>query len=197
MELTPDDLLEGAVLALDHAGRFIADACDLARSGSIATAVIAVTYGAEELGRSSILFGLSSTSTTPVSARRVKRQLEPGKDSHARKLLRGLTGITRRTGRRSPSGPKSVARAMYGSRMRALYVDLREDGWNRPQELERDGVRALISDACTDYANTWQRAYGAGLLANAAQLRRGLPEPLTASAVMQRWPGSGPRPTRA
>ena len=47
---------------------------------------------------------------------------------------------------------KRTPEARHKSRMRALYVETLEDGWNRPSETSETAAREFLTDAINDYS---------------------------------------------
>jgi hypothetical protein len=52
---------------------------------------------------------------------------------------------------------KQTPEARHKSRMKALYVEPLETGWNRPVETSETEARNFLTDAINDYSNAQQR----------------------------------------
>lgn len=175
--LSADDLLHGAIYALEQGGLSISDAVGLWQRGSYASAVILAVFAREEVGRSQIcadawraVLGGGQVSTKQLAARC---------DDHVTKITAGRTGTVlrltpqqslslkglfgdrqtaayREARRTTDQMIKSLARRepsdTHAIRCRAQYVEPADTGWNRPSQTSRDESRDLITDVAGDYA---------------------------------------------
>jgi AbiV family abortive infection protein len=186
--LSPDDLMHGAMYAMEQAGHLLHDALALYKSGRYASSTALSVFAREEVGRSAILLEIRQNvfaSGSVVSAKAVIKAC----DDHGEKLRRGLGGITFEFGpERSadlkglfdfPHDPQSQdfkkARAMvddfveqkarrdpgvtHQKRMRALYVEPTDTGWNRPCETGKEEASRALQDAANAYGPRHNNLY--------------------------------------
>jgi AbiV family abortive infection protein len=179
--ITAQQLYEGSWFALEQAGRLLRQAAALFDGGDHATALALAMFGREELGRSRLLrrCALEVEKGKRLTAENIRDRC----DDHVQKQTASSSNVTlqidgtssladavRRSRKHRPGTDAwKKARALidmavdsirrrqpqdrHNSRMRALYVDLSEDGtaWNRPSDLDRTQACREISDACGDY----------------------------------------------
>lgn len=176
--LSAEDLLHGAMYAMEQAGFLLHDAVGLFTQGRYASAVVLAVFSREELGRARIYLEnrKRALATGPVPEDTVTDQC----DDHVEKLHRGQIGVTLEWGPEHrerfkglfmhPQSPESKeAHALvhelakikarrnpqdtHDKRLKALYVEPDEigTGWNRPCEMPREECRRLIQDVANSY----------------------------------------------
>ena len=180
--------MHGAMYAMEQGGHLLQDAFAMYENGRYASSTVLSVFAREEIGRSAILLemrkdALASGST--VSAESVTEAC----DDHVEKLRRGSGGITFEFGpERSedlkglftfPHEPESSdykkARAIvddfvarkarrdpndtHQKRMRALYVEPSDSGWNRPCEMAKEDARRVLQDAANAYGIRYGNLY--------------------------------------
>jgi len=180
------------------------DARFLCEAGSFASAVVLTAFAREELGRYKILRGLwkrvmaGETLTVEQIAKRCKQHDEKQREAmfivvqradsstkvgqliqarmeavpgspEWKKADEELDKISQLHSKRTPG-------ARDKSRMRALYVEPLEDGWNRPSETSETAAREFLADAINDYSFA-QRFY----------LHPDLYDDLDFHAALERW----------
>jgi len=178
--LSADDLMQGGMYAMEQAGHLLHDALALYKLGRYASTVLLSILAREEIGRSLILLDMRKdvlVSGSVLSTDFVAKECA----DHVEKLRRGLGGITFEFGpERSadlkglfdfPHDPESAnfkkARALvddfverkarrdpddtHHKRMRALYVEPTETGWNRPCATGKEEANRALQDAARAY----------------------------------------------
>jgi AbiV family abortive infection protein len=177
--LSADELLYGAMYAMEQAGLLLHDAVGLYEGGRYSSAIALAVFAREEIGRAGILQEKWREALTagPVPADSV---IEACYD-HVEKLGRGQAGVALRCGPEHAETLKPLfggdpqseawrkARAFVDERVkrkgrrdpqdthekrkRALYVEPREtgSGWNRPCETSKEEARRLLEDVGNDY----------------------------------------------
>src|SRR5271169_3255364 len=186
--ITPQFLLEGAVLALEQCGLLPRDANVLYRGGSYATAVVLTAFGREELGRSTILLDLRKEALTGKEF--TIEEIQDRCDDHVTKQQAGMLSTIFTADRNSGLGKllrvkmeshpqsaewkeadaaltriletknKRVPSDRHKSRMSALYVEpISEQRWNRPAETSQAFAQQYLNDAVRDYAGRYQNGY--------------------------------------
>ena len=183
--ITADYLLRGTVLALEQCGLLLRDARILCEAGSHASAVVLAAFAREELGRYKILRGLFKRTTAGESF--TVRQIEKWCEQHVEKQKGGMFSVVMRADNSTAQGQllrarmlaapgspewkkldeelekitqsqiKRTPEARHKSRMRALYVEPLEAGWNRPSETSETAARDFLTDAINDYSGAQQR----------------------------------------
>jgi len=90
MNLTAEDLLRGAVYALEQAGFLLHDAETLYKAGRYSSALALSVFCVEEMGRTGILLRgrVHALQGKSISVHSIKRQCS----NHAAKLAKGYTG---------------------------------------------------------------------------------------------------------
>jgi AbiV family abortive infection protein len=183
--VTADYLLRGTVFALEQCGLLLRDARILCEAGSYASAVVLAAFAREELGRYEILRGLFKRTIAGESftVKRINKRCE----QHVEKQKKAMFSIVQRTDnstvqgqliqartRATPGSPewkkideelekitqsqiKRTPEARHKSRMKALYVEPLEAGWNRPAETSETAARDFLTDAINDYSGAQQR----------------------------------------
>ena len=179
--ISSDSLLCGAVFALDQCGRLLEDAATLFQRGRYPTTAALALLGREEMGRSEILLDRHRRSRAGVEI--LVAQVESACADHIQKQRRAQHSFVIRCQtdsplgqllstkmRSAPSSPEWTAadeklrkidevrrgrqpHDRHLTRMSATYVDLAEDGWSRPCDLNpADGANEL-QDAVNDYTS--------------------------------------------
>jgi AbiV family abortive infection protein len=180
MDLTADDLLHGAIYALEQAGFLLHDAHTLYRARCYASAVVLSVFSLEEMGRTGILLRNREhvLQGKAVSAQSVKTQCS----SHAEKLAKGYTGAVDLASLGRPElfeaifmstwGGESQKRAMELAqsiakrkakrepndllqlRLSALYVEPdASTGWNRPCTVTQTDCLRVLRKAADEYSD--------------------------------------------
>ena len=176
-DLSPDDLMHGAMYAMEQGGHLLRDAVAMYTSSRYASSMVLGVFAREEIGRATILLEMRKNAIATGSAVSVKAVAEAC-DDHVTKLTRGRGGITFEWGpERSAdlkglwADPQSeefkkahafvddlVARKArrdpddtHQKRMRALYVEPTDTGWNRPCETAKEDARRLLRDTANAY----------------------------------------------
>ena len=169
--------MHGAMYAMEQAGHLLHDALALYKSGRYASSTVLSVFAREEIGRSAILLEMRQNvfaSGSVVSAEAVVKAC----DDHVAKLTRGRGGITFEWGPERSADLKGLwadpqsedskkAHAMvddwverkagrdpndtHRKRMRALYVEPKDTGWNRPCETVKEDARRLLQDVANSY----------------------------------------------
>ena len=181
--VSSENLLKGAIYALEQCGLLLRDANVLYQSRSHASALALAAFAREELGRWSILLDLRRKviNGEQVTLDEVKEQCVV----HVRKQAAGMMSLTLRTQQdtglgkllnvRMKSAPDSdefkvaeeqlkkldrqrknrIPDDRHKQRMSALYVDIASaDGWTRPsKEISREAARDFLNDAVNDYSS--------------------------------------------
>ena len=169
--------MHGAMYAMEQAGHLLDDALAMYKSGRYASTVVLGVFAREEIGRSLILLGmrkdvLGSGSVVSIDA------VAKACDHHIAKLNRGSGGITLELGPEHSAGleglfahPQSEEYKKAHSvidelanrkarrdpsdthqwRLRALYVEPTDTGWNRPCETTKEDARRLLRDVANHY----------------------------------------------
>jgi AbiV family abortive infection protein len=178
-------LLRGAVFALEQCGLLLRDARLLCEAGSYASAVVLAAFAREELGRYRILRGQwqRTTAGESFSVKQISKRCE----DHVEKQREGMFSVVQRTdsttglgqllqarSRAAPGGPewqslsekidkitesqkKRTPGGRHEQRMKALYAEPLESGWNRPAETSEAAARDFLTDAINDYAGQQER----------------------------------------
>jgi AbiV family abortive infection protein len=181
MNLTAEDLLHGAIYALDQAGHLLHDAQSLYRAGRYSSALALSVFCLEEMGRTGILFRnrVAALQGKPVSVQSIKRQCS----NHAAKLAKGYTGAADIASLGRPElfeaifmatwGDESQKRAMelahsmakrkakrepndlHQQRLSALYVEPGDEStdWNRPSEVTQTESLWVLRKAADEYSD--------------------------------------------
>jgi AbiV family abortive infection protein len=181
-----DYLPRGTVFALEQCGLLLRDARILCDAGSYASAVVLAAFAREELGRYRILRGLwqRTVAGESFSVKQIRKRC----DDHVEKQREGMFSVVQRTdnttvlgqllqarSRAAPGSPewkkadkelekitqsqiKRTPEDRHKSRMKALYVEPVESGWNRPAETSEAAARDFLTDAINEYA-IQQQAY--------------------------------------
>ena len=186
--ITPQFLLEGAVLALEQCGLLLRDANVLYRGGSYASAVVLTAFAREELGRYTILLDLRKEVLTGKEF--TIEEIQDRCDDHVTKQQAGMlstvftadrdSGLGKLLRVRMESHPQSaewkeaeaaltrisetknkrVPSDRHKSRMSALYVEpISEHRWNRPAETSQAFAQQFMQDAVNDYAGRYHQGY--------------------------------------
>jgi AbiV family abortive infection protein len=185
--LTHEDLLHGAVYALEQAGKHLHCAVKLWNEGDYAHGLMIAVFAREEVGRFKLLRQEreEAMKTGPRSGEDISKVLE-----HKAKLKAGANGVFMEfdpndpelAGLRAPhlSPEWKRARAIADARMlkkyeeqpstthrvrmRAQYVDLLEDGtWSRPCLVDAELSGKLVMEIANDYAHPMGHLFQAGV----------------------------------
>jgi AbiV family abortive infection protein len=180
--LAPDFLVEGSVHALEQCGLLLTAAAALIEQRLYPTAVGLALLALEELGRHRILLRdlwPRSVSGTTVTLEDVERACQA---DHVAKQRHGQSSLTNRfqsgdqrdgiMRKRISAEPGSDERRKadeqqeylderqwsrqprdrHQTRMRALYVDIRDDGqWSKPSDLDPLDCADQVEDAINEY----------------------------------------------
>lgn len=173
MKVNPNVLLQGPWYSLEQCGFLLQAAVTLFEAKQYPTAAALALLVHEELGKYGILVDL----WWQANVKGVEFNVSMVRDAygdHVKKQRRGqlsvvLKGISvardklqetafgdwldqlyefaKRKAKRTPDD-------RHRTRMRALYVDLKDlgDGWDRPAEIGRDQAHEIIEQACNDYS---------------------------------------------
>jgi len=182
MSVAPQDLLRGAWFALEQCGYLLSDAIALFDRRSHPSAVALALLAREELGRYCILLELwrRTAAGKAVSVDEVRGACEDHVTKQRRAQMSivyraegpgGLAEIIGRRIRARPGTPefqqadqqlkqcdqlklKRTPEYRHSTRMRAMYVDISDDGtgWNRPTAMMEGEARDCLVDAVNDYA---------------------------------------------
>jgi len=182
---TSDYLLRGAVFSLEQCGLLLRDARILCEAGSYASAVVLTAFAREELGRYKILRGLWKR--TMAGETFSVKQIDKKCEKHVEKQKEAMFSVVQRADnstvqgqlmqarmRAAPGSPewkkadeeldkitqsqiKRTPEARHKSRIKALYVDPLETGWNRPAETSETAAREFLTDAINDYSGAQSR----------------------------------------
>ncbi len=182
---TSDYLLRGTVFALEQCGLLLRDARKLCEAGSYASAVVLTAFAREELGRYKILRGLwkRTMAGETFSVKQINKRCE----QHVQKQKEAMFSVVQRADnstllgqllqtrmRAAPGSPERkkadeelekitqsqiqrTPEARHKSRIKALYVEPLEAGWNRPAETSETAAREFLTDAINDYSGAQQR----------------------------------------
>jgi len=196
--------VEGAWYALEQSGRLLHDAIDLYDRGRYGTAAGIALLGREELGKGRLLLQLCGEATRRTvteaevadacedhvlkqKAAQLAVSISAARDSRLAQLLglawsredtpevrearKEVENVIQAKVRRTPSN-------RHDQRMKALYVDLTQDGrWSRPANFPREEAELVILEAMNDYS---------GLTGN---LRAQYGEDPTVFELLRQWPG--------
>jgi AbiV family abortive infection protein len=177
-------LLQGAVFALEQCGLLLRDARIFCEAGSYASAVVLAAFAREELGRYRILRSLRQRTVAgeSFSVKQISKRCE----DHVEKQRNGMFSVVQRIdstnglgqllqarSRAAPEGPKwqnltekidkitepqkRTPGDRHGRRMKALYAEPLESGWNRPAESLEVAARDFLTAAINDYAGQQDR----------------------------------------
>jgi AbiV family abortive infection protein len=178
-------LLQGAVFALEQCGLLLRDARILCEAGSYASAVVLAAFAREELGRYRILRRLwqRTVAGESFSVKQIRKRCE----DHVEKQREGMFSIVQRPDSNIALGQLLRARSSvapggsewqnlseeidkitesqkkrtpgnrHERRMKALYAEPLESGWNRPAEISEAAARDFLTDAINDYAGQQDR----------------------------------------
>jgi len=182
---TSDYLLRGTVFALEQCGLLLRDARILCEARSYASAVVLTAFAREDLGRYKILRGLWKRTMAGESF--TVKQINKKCEQHVEKQKEAMFSIVQRTDnstvmgqlmqarmRAAPGSPawkkadeelekitqsqiKRTPEARHKSRLKALYVEPLESGWNRPAETPETAARDFLTDAINDYSGAQSR----------------------------------------
>ncbi len=182
---TSDYLLRGTVFALEQCGLLLRDARILCEAGSYASAVVLTAFAREELGRYKILRGLWKRTMAGESFS--VKQIDKKCEQHVEKQKQAMFSVVQRADnstvqgqlmqarmRAAPGSPewkkadeelekiiqsqiKRTPEARHKSRIKALYVEPLETGWNRPAETSETAAHEFLTDAINDYSGAQQR----------------------------------------
>jgi AbiV family abortive infection protein len=186
--VTPQFLLEGAVLALEQCGLLLHDVNVLFRGGSYASAVVLTAFAREELGRYTILLVLRKD--VPTGKEFTIEDIQDRCDDHVIKQEAGMLSTVLTADRDSGLGKllwakleanpqsaewkqadamltqisetknKRVPSDRHKSRVSALYVEpISEHRWNRPVETSAAFARQFMQDAVNDHAGRCHQGY--------------------------------------
>jgi AbiV family abortive infection protein len=182
--MSPEDLLKGAILALEQSGLLLRDANVLYRNRSYANAVVLAALAQEELGRHRILLDLwrLARGGETVTVDRIKKACK----EHVTKQERGTSGTTLKSGisellQAISSNPPSsreyqdadakltqMAEAKrkrtpsdrHNQRMAALYVEpISEVGWNRPADTSATAAWEFLKEAVNSYSDQYHEGF--------------------------------------
>jgi AbiV family abortive infection protein len=139
---------EGIHLILQNIRNYLKDARVLVSSGSVEHATLLTIYGAEELGKASLLFQTVQASKPEVDMRLFRGQnAHETKMTEARRLLGSLlllqSSILGRARFPFILGAKEVE-ASPGLRMDCTFVDFRDDKWVFGATFLRDHLQELL-----------------------------------------------------
>ena len=181
---TADYLLRGTVFALEQCGLLLRDARILCEAGSYASAVVLTAFAREELGRYKILRGLFKRTMAGESFS--IKQIDKRCEQHVKKQKEAMFSVVQRADNSTVMGQlmqtrmraafgsperkkaneefdkitqlqiKRIPEARHKSRMKALYVEPLEAGWNRPAETSETAAREFLTDAINDYSGAQQ-----------------------------------------
>lgn len=180
-------LLQGAVFALEQCQRLLQSAVTLYNNGDYSTSVVLAMYSHEELGRYWILRKLREGVVAEGASVTID-EIERHCDDHVMKQAQGTGGTTLSAPRDSvigqamsvrPGDPdywsarqliedavrakrKRLPNDRHEMRMRSLYVEPNDDGWNRPSDQEQVTARDAICEAANAYSMSRQRVVGYG-----------------------------------
>lgn len=182
---TADYLLRGTVFALEQCGLLLRDARILCEAGSYASAVVLTAFAREELGRYKILRGLWKR--TMAGETFTVKQIDKRCEKHVEKQKEGMFSIVQRADNSTVQGKliqtrmraalgsperkkadeelekitqlqsKRTPEDRHNSRMKALYVEPLEAGWNRPLETSETAAHNFLTDAINDYSGAQDR----------------------------------------
>jgi AbiV family abortive infection protein len=157
----------------------------LCEAGSYASAVVLAAFAREELGRYKILRGLFKR--TMAGETFSVKQIDKRCERHVEKQKEGMFSVVQRANNSTVEGQLMQARmraaprsrewkkadedlekitqsqirrtpeARHKSRMKALYVEPLEAGWNRPLETSETAAREFLTDAINDYSGAQSR----------------------------------------
>ena len=178
--LSADDLLHGAIYALEHGGNLLGDAVGLWQRTSYSSGVILAVFAREEIGRSKIcaaawreVLAGANVSTEDLAKRcahhvaklkagrvglTLRLTAEPGQGAFIKALARGPDAEGYREARERVDAmfkaltKRDEAGETHALRCRAQYVDTTPTGWNRPAETSREESSELICDVANAYA---------------------------------------------
>src|SRR5439155_17246184 len=91
--LSAQDLLEGAMYAMEWGGHLLRDAVAMFSSGSYATSMVLGVFAREEIGRAAILLGMRKDALDSGSTVSMDAAINACRH-HITKLTRGSGGIT-------------------------------------------------------------------------------------------------------
>ena len=184
--VTEQTLLEGSWYAIEQAGRLMQSAVTLFDAGDASTALAIAMFGREEIGRYELLRELAAEvkagkqiSVDDVNVRcndHEEKQrgsaagtvLRPGRGNKLYEALSALSdsnvdSATRHRARETidvavNARHKRYPQERHAARMKGLYVDLEptRKAWSRPVTLDKEVVRAAITDAVNDYLSACQ-----------------------------------------
>jgi len=203
-------LAEGAWYASRQAGLLLEDASRLFDAGRSGTAIALAMFAREEIGKARLLFGLAAETASgrkitvvdvraecvdhegkqeaavfsislsaprdSAAAEIMKRVFSREDSDDAREVLEQLGRLVQAKRRRTPSD-------RHEARLRALYVDVRDDGaWSRPEDFDRQAALGHLCDSLNDYSI---------ISSNIQQGRGAAPEVLR---LILDWPDRPPLP---
>jgi AbiV family abortive infection protein len=180
-----DYLLQGTVFALEQCGLLLRDARILCEAGSYASAVVLAAFAREELGRYKILRRLFKRMLAGENFS--IKQIDKKCERHVEKQKEAMFSIVERADNSTVMGQliqtrmrtapgslewkkadeeldkitqsqiKRTPEHRHKSRMKALYVEPLEAGWNRPAQTSEAAAREFLTDAINDYSGAQQR----------------------------------------
>jgi AbiV family abortive infection protein len=171
--LTATSIIEGAYYATDQAGQLLHDAVVLYDRRRWAVSLVLASLSLEELGKAKAFLSLArdAVNTGPKSVREVRASTK----DHLAKLRAGRSALTitptvifwgeppepgtremeeieRRLADEELRAQENAPKETHGARMRALYVDLRDDGvWQRPTETTPREAYEIVSAVSVEY----------------------------------------------
>ena len=199
-QLSADDLMHGAVYALEQARLLLGDAVALYEQGRYSSAIVLAVFAREEIGRSDML--LKMRKKTLASGQLSLDDVKTACEKHVPKLREAMAATTTRlSAHHAPNVQplfggdpqteeyeaarqfvKTAAKtqrrhdpdATHAKRMRALYVEPQETGplWNRPCQATQDEACHLVVDVGNIYDNRRDRLRRSPALAAAVAKAR-------------------------
>jgi len=164
--MQPDDILEGAILALDQSARLLSDSFALFERGSCASAVVLGIFAREEMGRCQMLLDLREQVIAGASV--ASDEIGERYQDHVAKLKHSQSGTYARLSPeqttafiaswRNPQGAQyeafrdaldhkhkrgrqQGAQDLHDQRVTALYIDVDDHGrWSRPYKIAASEV---------------------------------------------------------
>jgi len=167
------NIIEGAFYAMEQAGLLINDAAALYEQGRWPSSLVVAVFSLEEIGKAEMLLkrGIEAAPTGPkpgadvmAGASRHTTKLRAGRGPTTVAATVGFWGdipapntaehaeLERQLQEAEKIALKNAPNDAHAARMRALYVDLKDDeSWVRPKETRPSEAYLMVSAASIEY----------------------------------------------
>jgi AbiV family abortive infection protein len=168
MPLEAHEILKGAYLAMEQAGRLLNDACLLFEHRRLSSSVVLAVFSVEEGGKAEKLLrlALAAAKQGPVEEATVERTV---RSRHQMKIKWGRgpasfveavwtwggseseAELARRLPEKVETALTDAPQKDHAARLRALFVDFDDGRWHRPAETTANDAFKLVLAAAIEY----------------------------------------------